>query len=72
MNDQEAVFYYRNDRRQEGGFSEDDFIQMIKNREILPEYEIWIFGMKEWVALKDSVYAFYLPKTVELEIKEVE
>ena len=60
MRNDDAVFYIRYKNRQEGGFTEAEFIAMIQKGELLPDHEIQVFGMKSWVALKDSLYAFYL------------
>ncbi len=60
MSTSNAIFYYRNERKKEGAFTEEEFIQLIQKEIIEPEDEIWILDMKEWMKLKDSIYAFYL------------
>ncbi len=57
------VWYYLKDDKKEGPFTEEEIIKLIKHQIIEADDKIWMLDLKDWIALKDSLFSFYMPKT---------
>ena len=65
----------RKDGKKDGSFSDSELAALIRKGIVEPEDEIWTIKMADWMALKDSIYSFYLPqeeKPFVLEDTDVE
>ena len=52
----------RKDGKKDGSFSDAELAALISKGIVEPEDEIWTMKMTDWMALKDSIYSFYLPR----------
>lgn len=43
----------------EGTFNDEDLIALIREGQVKPEFLLKSKDMKEWIALKDSIYQYY-------------
>ena len=44
----------------EGTFSDEELIALIREGQIKPEFLLKGRDMKKWIALKDSIYQYYM------------
>ena len=44
----------------EGTFTDEDLITLIREGQVKPDYLLKSKDMKKWVALKDSIYQYYM------------
>ena len=51
----------------EGTFTDDDLITLIKTGQVKEDFRITTKDIKEWIRVKDSIYAFYLKGNDENE-----
>lgn len=60
MSNNNAIWYYRNNRKKEGAFTEEELIKLIQKGILEAADEIWMLEMENWMKLGDSIYSFYL------------
>ena len=44
----------------EGTFTDEDLITLIREGQVKPDYLLKSKDMKKWVALKESIYQYYM------------
>ena len=58
---EETIWYYDHLGQSQGPHTRNEMIQFIQNQTILANTYVWKQGMKDWILLKDSELASYMP-----------
>lgn len=58
----DKVWYYLKEGTKFGPYNESEMIKLIKHGIVEANDQIWMLDLKNWIALKDSLFSYYMPK----------
>ncbi|MFV0380015.1 MAG: DUF4339 domain-containing protein [Anaerorhabdus sp.] len=56
----DKVWYVKSSTKKGGPFNEQELIKIIESGLIDETFQLWTEGLPKWIALKNSVYCFYM------------